>query len=818
MNNPGASPSDWRAFAPWNQDLLPVACDPAARVSPASSLKSIGKVPSQYGADGMVVGLRGWTAYQATADDIARWSTTPGIGICLQTRDVRAIDIDVDDPELADRVESLVTLLIGECPVRRRAGSGRRVLLLRVPGPLRKRRVTVDGGVVELLGDGQQVVVAGTHVTSGQRLTMDWREGVPEVEVSDLDALWVALGGSTGGGAVAERRVATALEHVGPGTVADLRSALAALDCTDYDTWVQMGSALRGLGEVGWELWSEWSAGDERWDIGEGAEKWDGLGHDTIRYVSVFARASAAGWVNPAAAAGPADADEFEDTGPPTEVVSAREIALEYWLGRVAGATEAGTVRDGVCSGIVSDRRLDALARETLAQAVAGRLKALGQPAGVAAVRGLLKPAGGATVVADSGKARWSDDWVYLNHQDVFVNRHTKLHLTNTSFRARMNREVTDKEREAASLAGVGLDSVRIALDFHKIPNVSFARYAPWLDEVFVWEGEPAVNTFKPASVPAALPPNGSERYVIEHLDKLLGPEIGAVLIQWMAHNVQRPGRKIRWAPLIKGLEGDGKSLLGGLMMGVMGISNVTVVSPSAIRSEFNGWAEGHCLAILEEVRENGHNRYDIVNRLKPLITNDVVSVHSKGVNEYSTINTQNYIAFTNHEDALPMDAGGRRWWVVRSQIETVAELEEKMPASYFRTLHQVIRDNARELRGWLLSVSLDGFDAEGRAPETEAKKRMAQMTRHEGDEELEDALEEGGYGYNKDIVIGMYLRAALPGVWPSTRALVGSLSRAGFGPSQQVKVDGKNVRCYVRGKKSHHEAAELARKVLGSS
>ena len=801
-------------------DLLPVVCDAKAKISPRSSLKSIGKVPSLFDANGMVVGIRDWTSHQATPEEVAQWVGTPGMGLCLQTRDVRAIDIDIDDEEKADSVEALVTLMLGSLPVRRRAGSGRRVLLLRVAGPLRKRRVTVDGGIVELLGDGNQVVVSGIHVASGQPLVIDWRDGVPTVPVEDLNALWAALGGTVG-----DERVAmvagAAVEEVGPGTVADLRSALSALDCTDYDTWIRAGSALRGLGEQGWELWSEWSAGDDRWSVDEGMEKWRGFGHDSIRYVTVFTMASAAGWVNPGMGGGPASVDEFESVAVAPEAVSRREVALEYWIGRIMAAGSATQLRDSICKGIVSDQRIDNVARDTLAHRIAASLRAMGQPVGIGVVRDLLKP-DRRVVVADTKEPRWSDGWCYVTAHDKLIHLDTKHTVTPQGFRALNGRYLSDEERAAAGLAGVAPDPIRIALDLHHIPVASHWRYAPGLGPTFEFEGLPSVNTFRPASVPEAALPNGSEEVVIRHIQLLVGERDASVFIQWMAHNVQHMGGKIRWAPLIKGVEGDGKSLLGGLMASVLGAENVTVASPSAVRSEFNNWAEGHCLAILEEVREVGHNRHDVLNRLKPLITNDVISVHPKGVGEYITPNTQNYIAFTNHDDALPLSDGDRRWFVLRSRFETKEDLARVMDADYFRTLHHTIQQNVAALRGWLLSVDLTGFDADGRAPETEAKALMREMTRPEGDDELEDALAEGGYGYNKDIATVKHLRAALPGVWKSDRQVSAALVRAGFkqyvgsgGTRGPVYMNGKLYRVYLRQEKSHEEAVALLRAAL---
>ena len=93
----GATPDDWAHFATTlylQADLLPVVSNPGAKISPASKMRELGKTPSRYDANGLVVGIPKWTQLKSTDRDIGRWSQHSDLGICLQTRRVRAIDID----------------------------------------------------------------------------------------------------------------------------------------------------------------------------------------------------------------------------------------------------------------------------------------------------------------------------------------------------------------------------------------------------------------------------------------------------------------------------------------------------------------------------------------------------------------------------------------------------------------------------------------------------------------------------------------------------------------------------------------------------
>jgi hypothetical protein len=85
--------------------------------------------------------------------------------------------------------------------LRTRALSNRRVLLINVPESLTKRIIKVDGGkgLIELLADGQQVIVAGVHRDGGRNvLTYPQAATLPEQSLEQVDALWEALEASFG--------------------------------------------------------------------------------------------------------------------------------------------------------------------------------------------------------------------------------------------------------------------------------------------------------------------------------------------------------------------------------------------------------------------------------------------------------------------------------------------------------------------------------------------------------------------------------------------------------------------------------------------
>lgn len=194
----GALESDWIHFdliLGLGADLLPVIANPHAVISPSSALKQAGKVPSRYNAQRHAVGMPRWTAHRSTDHDIDGWMREPDCGLCLQTRQVRAIDLDLTDAAFVQQVVHTITQTIGcALPLRTRPNSPKCLLICVVPGPMRKRVIPTAHGLIEILADGNHFVACGSH-PSGVRY--EWSDGlpfdVPTLTTEQFDTLWHVL-------------------------------------------------------------------------------------------------------------------------------------------------------------------------------------------------------------------------------------------------------------------------------------------------------------------------------------------------------------------------------------------------------------------------------------------------------------------------------------------------------------------------------------------------------------------------------------------------------------------------------------------------
>jgi hypothetical protein len=377
-------------------------------------------------------------------------------------------------------------------------------------------------------------------------------------------------------------------------------------------------------------------------------------------------------------------------------------------------------------------------------------------------------------------------------------------------FNARYNREINNGSDRR------GPDAARMCLERWGMPVVSHVGYLPTADRTFELDGRRWANLYSAASVPALDDCPAAVTLIVEHLRRMLPDDREReLLISWLAHNVRFPGRKIRWAPYLHGPEGDGKSSMIELLAATMGAPNVRPVSSRTLESDFTDWAHGCAVICVEEMRQIGHSRFDVMNNLKPYITNSVVEIHPKGKAAFSAPNTANYLLLSNHLDGAPIGDGDRRFMFLSSAID--ASMARKLSADgFFARLHDVLTQHPGALRRWLLEWPLSPeFDANGRAPATELKRMVIELSRSETELAARDALEQGSRGVHPKVVSSWHLARRLRAelgedARVSTTQLNSLLARMGYQLLGREFWDGRKRMIWVSGGLTWPDARRL--------
>lgn len=270
------------------RDLVSVI-PPNATLAPSSKISagSLGKVPGRKNANGTWGGYD-WRRHEPTVDDVRRWATD-GANIGIRAGRFPGLDIDSLDPVVAEQVERIAHTVLGPAPVRT-GKAPKRLLMYRLTLDqtfARMRLLLTKDGVthlIELLADGQQYLVYGTHPST--KRPYEWSEDLTRLPADrligiyrdDVERLFEKLAEHftglgfvvqrEGDGRRKERAAANDQTSLHAPSLDDLRAAVACIPNTDAlfptrDDYIKMGYAIRAACgdeiEDGYMVFAEWA-------------------------------------------------------------------------------------------------------------------------------------------------------------------------------------------------------------------------------------------------------------------------------------------------------------------------------------------------------------------------------------------------------------------------------------------------------------------------------------------------------------------------------------------------------------------------------
>lgn len=190
-------------------------------------------------------------------------------------------------------------------------------------------------------------------------------------------------------------------------------------------------------------------------------------------------------------------------------------------------------------------------------------------------------------------------------------------------------------------------------------------------------DGDNYYNSWKPSNIK---PIQGDVAPLLEIMHHVYpDPEIRKTMIWFMAHTVVRPEIKVRWVPLIiSRAEGVGKTLVfEKLIAPLVGLPFSRSVGEDELFGNFNGFASNTKLMMIEEVWVPGLEGKKLVNKLKPIQSNDLLRVNEKNLRPYDIQNYINMVIFSNHVDAAAVSKHSRRYFVYISPAVTMDAVKD---------------------------------------------------------------------------------------------------------------------------------------------
>lgn len=775
-------------------------------------------------------GVDKWQQLNATPGQVKAWGrngfANGNIGIL--TENTPAIDIDIYDAEIADRMEQWVLDNIegAEDAPRRVGRQPKRLLMFRADAPFHKVQAEYKDSrgqkhKIEVLGVGQQFVAYGIHPDTKRPFSWTSLDEPLDSEVGSLPLLthddakrvvaeferlckeigWTHVSGTSKSMSVSSAGEVDALMSYKRAlriTADEIREALEYISPDGgYDHWCQVGMALHHQfagSDEGLELWDEWSQGSTEYNRDEIEAKWTSFnempdGRMPVTVASLLKQAN--------------EAKKEQQTEDFERVLNVVRLTTD-------NTDLFGKVAKEVAKSITEEFQFDIAAKK-----IQERSKELtGVQPRIDMVRKTLvnaKP----KKETSTGVPDWCEGWVYLENGDRFFHLDTKQELTERGFNAKFDRELLTEQDRALGVSTPDARASQKALNVYQLPTVYSTVYLPGHNKLVEINGQMRANTFNEMSIPSSKAAESAEereaiRLVEQHFRMTFPDERERTLVKdYLAYNVQFPAEKVSWGVLVVGAEGVGKTWFLKFMQMMLGPQNVAPLAATALHEDFNGWAEGTKMRFIEEIRLSGQNRHEVIEKLKDAVGNEDVEIRRMNRDRYSIPNVTNYFLFSNYWDAIPIKKSNRRYLVVGTQLQTEEEAHhfyETYP-NYFPELFAATFNHAAVLRGWLMTHQLsDWFEPKKPAPETYSRHKMADTAdvSEEGDV-LSKLLEKSNDPAASPRLLCLDALRNLADTHgetlPSGRQLNSLLMKAGFHSLGRLRLDleGDLVRCYTR-------------------
>jgi len=290
------------------------------------------------------------------------------------------------------------------------------------------------------------------------------------------------------------------------------------------------------------------------------------------------------------------------------------------------------------------------------------------------------------------------------------------------------------------------------------IPKVDHTRFLPETEPLSIIRDDynrAGLNTY---IRPIIKRKKGDVSLWLKHLENILpDAKDRKILCDYMAHTVKHPGCKIKWAIMLQSCEGAGKSVFAEVLSHALGSAYVYKPKSQELitsGSKFNAWMRNKLCIIVDEIKID--ERRELIEILKPMITEPKIEVQSKGVDQQMEDNCANWLFFSNYKDAVPISQNGRRYCLLFSALQTSMDLlSAGMDKAYFDRLWQWLeeRDGYAIMSDWLLDYPIEKNSLPSRAPETSCYAEALKIGRSPLEVLLDNCVERGERGFRNGYV-----------------------------------------------------------------
>lgn len=338
-------------------------------------------------------------------------------------------------------------------------------------------------------------------------------------------------------------------------------------------------------------------------------------------------------------------------------------------------------------------------------------------------------------------------------------------------------------------------------------------------------DGERLVNTWWPTLVKRAV---GDTSLFTNHIAKILpAPRDQVIILSYMAACVQYPGVKFKWAPLLQGVEGNGKTLLAVCIACAIGWKYANFTNAQKLAERFNDWQHEKIFIGVDDIRisDSDQSTYEA---LKPIIDSERPEIEPKNLKKKMRRVCTNYFFTSNHKDAIRKTRNDRRFAVFYSAQQSLDDLvrDGMVNTDYFDVFVEWLQQkNGHAYVNELLATyeipeEFNPATRAKRAPKTSSTEAAISQSLSLLEQEIMEAIEQGFTGFRRGWISSIYLTRLFehirPGRIPSHSKRHELLATLGYIPHPALKEgrvnnaimpDGGKPRLFVL---KGHESLEL--------
>lgn len=303
------------------------------------------------------------------------------------------------------------------------------------------------------------------------------------------------------------------------------------------------------------------------------------------------------------------------------------------------------------------------------------------------------------------------------------------------------------------------------SLQFPQADRICFRPDRPPHD-ILVREGLSEVNTYIPVKTAKTA---GDPAPFLQHLAIMLPVERDRrILLTWMAALVQNIGVKFRWAPVLQGAEGNGKSMLLGILRKCIGSRYYHAAQAADIGNKFNDWIVGKLLIGVDELNAAGDKKVDMLSALLPMITEKELGVQGKGKDAVTATVCANFFFTTNVRAALGQSVSSRRYALFYTAQQTPDDVAVAgLDGRFFNDYNAWLNAGGYSIVNHFLdNYALDEeFNPAGlcvRAPHTSSFVEAVGESLGRVEQEVLNAIAEESIGFVEPWVSGHFLQQLL--------------------------------------------------------